>query len=306
MSLITTVPPTLPAPEPGWIPSPLYRMTVDEYEAMVESGALKSRNRFHLINGYLVAKMTQNPPHVVADELLRCGARSASSRRPVPRPRGQADPAPAGGTASPSPTVASCGERSAITRAATPGRTTSPWSIEVADPAWPTDRKLAAEVYGPARHPRLLDRQSGPSPGRGLHRPGAARIRVAHGLRGGTVRPGRDRWAGARPDRRRGGLAIAAGRPECKGMIVVRTRDGRETRGSAWRGRRRIRPGRKADRPGRVRRPARRPEGRVPAGRVGTGGIAATDPTGPGPGHEPADPGPDPSRPRGPAPSPSS
>ena len=38
---------------------------------MVESGGLESRNRFHLINGYLVAKMTQNPPHAVADESLR-------------------------------------------------------------------------------------------------------------------------------------------------------------------------------------------------------------------------------------------
>ena len=62
MSMITFAQPTIPAPEPGWIPSRLNRMTVDEYEAMVASGALKSRNRFHRINGDLVAGMTQNPP----------------------------------------------------------------------------------------------------------------------------------------------------------------------------------------------------------------------------------------------------
>ena len=70
MSTITSTMPPAPA-MPAWIPSPLYRMTVEEYEAMVASGAFKGRNRFHLINGYLVERMTQNPPHTIAD--LRCG-----------------------------------------------------------------------------------------------------------------------------------------------------------------------------------------------------------------------------------------
>jgi hypothetical protein len=70
MSMIISAQPMVPPPEPGWIPSRLYRMTVDEYEAMVASGALKTGNRFQLINGYLVAKRTQNPPHAIVDELL--------------------------------------------------------------------------------------------------------------------------------------------------------------------------------------------------------------------------------------------
>jgi Putative restriction endonuclease len=44
-------------------------MTVQQYVAIVESGAFTARDRFHLINGYLVAKKTHNPPHVVADDL---------------------------------------------------------------------------------------------------------------------------------------------------------------------------------------------------------------------------------------------
>src|SRR5262245_33966603 len=56
---------------PDWIPAPLYRLTLDQYEAMVASGALTGKERVHLINGYLVAKMTQNEPHATADEL--CG-----------------------------------------------------------------------------------------------------------------------------------------------------------------------------------------------------------------------------------------
>jgi Uma2 family endonuclease len=46
-------------------------MTLEQYEAMVASGAFTASDRFHLINGYLVAKMTQNSPHSTADEL--CG-----------------------------------------------------------------------------------------------------------------------------------------------------------------------------------------------------------------------------------------
>ncbi len=57
--------------DPRWIPSPLYRLTLEEYEAMVASDVFRGRERFHLINGYLVAKMTQNDRHATADEL--CG-----------------------------------------------------------------------------------------------------------------------------------------------------------------------------------------------------------------------------------------
>jgi len=58
--------------EPGWIPSPLYRLTLEQYEAMVNSGVFSGSERFHLINGLLVAKMTQNDLHSTADEL--CGS----------------------------------------------------------------------------------------------------------------------------------------------------------------------------------------------------------------------------------------
>lgn len=68
MSTITATP---VFPDPAWVPSPLYRLTLDQYEAMVASGAFTAKDRFHLINGFLVAKMTQNDPHSTADEL--CG-----------------------------------------------------------------------------------------------------------------------------------------------------------------------------------------------------------------------------------------
>ena len=72
---------------PGWIPWPLYRLTLDQYEAMVASGVFSGRERFHLINGFLVAKMTQNDLHATADEL--CGdalGRTIPAGWHVPRP----------------------------------------------------------------------------------------------------------------------------------------------------------------------------------------------------------------------------
>jgi Uma2 family endonuclease len=59
---MSTPPLVLPA-DPGWIPSSLYRLTVSQYQALIESGALGERDRVHLINGFLVAKMVHNPPH---------------------------------------------------------------------------------------------------------------------------------------------------------------------------------------------------------------------------------------------------
>jgi Uma2 family endonuclease len=68
--MITTQP-TEPPSITEWVPSPLYRMSLDRYEAMVDSGLFTKRDRLHLINGLLVAKMTKNPPHVVACDLTR-------------------------------------------------------------------------------------------------------------------------------------------------------------------------------------------------------------------------------------------
>lgn len=70
-TMAPTQPMAPPATDPGWIPSPLYRLTLDQYERMVESGIFNAHDHVHLINGYLVAKMTQNDPHCTADDL--CG-----------------------------------------------------------------------------------------------------------------------------------------------------------------------------------------------------------------------------------------
>lgn len=71
---MSTISPTQSIESPGiseWVPSPLFRMSLERYEAMVESGAFTEHDRVHLINGFLVEKMAQGDPHCVADDLCR-------------------------------------------------------------------------------------------------------------------------------------------------------------------------------------------------------------------------------------------
>jgi hypothetical protein len=51
-------------PQPTEVPSwPPYRMPLEQYEAMVESGIFTERDKLQLINGILVAKVTRGDDH---------------------------------------------------------------------------------------------------------------------------------------------------------------------------------------------------------------------------------------------------
>ena len=55
-----------------WVPKRLARLTVDQYEAMVDSGVFTKRDRFTLINGFLVANVPKSPRHTfVGKNLVR-------------------------------------------------------------------------------------------------------------------------------------------------------------------------------------------------------------------------------------------
>jgi Uma2 family endonuclease len=55
-----------------WVPKRLARLTVEQYEAMVNAGVFGKRDRFTLINGFLVAKVPKSPRHTfVAKNLAR-------------------------------------------------------------------------------------------------------------------------------------------------------------------------------------------------------------------------------------------
>ncbi len=147
MSTIATTPTVIPG-APDWIPPRLRRMSVEEYERLAASGIIPSSNQFHLINGFLVEKMTHNPPH--ANSFQRTGAELG---RVVPagwhvRP---ALPVRLPGQAS-MPEPDHCVARGSIDDYAE--RHPDPGDIalvvEVSDSTLSEDRELAAWVYGPA------------------------------------------------------------------------------------------------------------------------------------------------------------
>jgi Uma2 family endonuclease len=73
MSTLAPIEPVVEPAEEDFMPSPesLYRMSIEKYEAMVASGVFSKRDRFHLINGFLVAKMTEYLPHTYACDAVR-------------------------------------------------------------------------------------------------------------------------------------------------------------------------------------------------------------------------------------------
>ncbi len=78
MSTVTMPESTTTAAEPatqGLDPGSAVSLQPGALRGARRIGAFSKRDRFHLINGYLVAKMTQNPPHTTADDL--CGAASS-------------------------------------------------------------------------------------------------------------------------------------------------------------------------------------------------------------------------------------
>ena len=49
----------------------LWRLSVDQYHQMIRAGILTEDDRVELLEGLLVTKMTKNPPHIVATDLLQ-------------------------------------------------------------------------------------------------------------------------------------------------------------------------------------------------------------------------------------------
>ena len=129
--------------------------------------APRARNRFHLINGYLVEKMTQNPPHAIADQ--RCGSELVGSSRragtcvppsrPAPRPRQRA-------RARSLRRARTIDDYGAASRAGRHGPGRRGRRLQ------PGGRpRLRHQPLWARGHPGLLDRQRERPPGRGLHRP---------------------------------------------------------------------------------------------------------------------------------------
>jgi Uma2 family endonuclease len=65
IAILNTEPPVTIPTEPIW------RLSVAQYHAMAQAGILQEDDRLELLEGWLVAKMTKNPPHRLATGLLQ-------------------------------------------------------------------------------------------------------------------------------------------------------------------------------------------------------------------------------------------
>ena len=111
MSTTTATRPTASSPPPH------HRITVDEYERIIEAGALEDPSRVELIDGYMVDKMGKNAGHSYSTkETLK---RWTAGSRPGGR-RGKKSPCGSPRTTSQSPTSRSSGVPTPITNSGPP------------------------------------------------------------------------------------------------------------------------------------------------------------------------------------------
>jgi hypothetical protein len=121
-------------------------MSIEKYEAMVQSGVFTKRDRLELIEGFLVSKMTQHPPHASVCETSRdvLGRKLPTSwhirgEKPLRMPLQSSLPEP-------DSAVARGGPRDYLVRHPEPPDVAL--VVEVADSSLDEDRNLMARIYG--------------------------------------------------------------------------------------------------------------------------------------------------------------
>jgi Uma2 family endonuclease len=156
MSLTSQV----PAHDLDLPPVPVRRFTVDEYLRMVTANVFDGDDRHELLAGWVVSKMTRNPPHEVgialADEALRALLPAGW------RLRNQSSITTADSVPEPDLSVVRGAIRDYIGRH--PGPQDMALAIEVADSSLPKDRNLKGRIYARAGIPvywiiNLVDRK---------------------------------------------------------------------------------------------------------------------------------------------------
>ena len=193
-------------PPPGRVP---YRLSVEQYEAMVASGAFKKEDRLELIEGSLVEKMTKGPNHSTGSEDCSCDPCCAPRwlARPIEKPIRIPDR-----DSEPEPDVSVARGKTADYRRRHPGPAEVGLVVEVADSSVEDDRAMAM-TYGGGGIPVYWLVNVARRPARSLHgaeRPfPARRLPPLRRLPSRPRRPGGPRRPRGRPDRR--GRPTAAG-----------------------------------------------------------------------------------------------
>jgi len=71
MSGVLTQPSSVVSPLPAAPTEPVWRLSVDQYHEMIRAGILMSGDPVELLEGWLIEKMTKNPPHTLATRFIR-------------------------------------------------------------------------------------------------------------------------------------------------------------------------------------------------------------------------------------------
>jgi Uma2 family endonuclease len=153
-------------PDLGLVPDmewpPLYRLTVEQYEAMRAAGILGEDDAVELIDGLLVTKMTKKPPHVVACELTFWAIHGILP--PGWRPRWES-PVRTPKRSEPEPDISVVrGEDPRANTQLHPGPDDVALLVEVAESSLGFDRRAKLRIYAAAGIPyywiiNLVDRQ---------------------------------------------------------------------------------------------------------------------------------------------------
>ncbi|MBV9126024.1 MAG: Uma2 family endonuclease [Planctomycetes bacterium] len=99
MSVALKTPLPSPAAEGPLLPGLVYQFTVEQYQQMIEAGIFTANDRVELLEGWIIHKMTQNPPHAVAvdyaQEILRAmlpAAWKVREQKPIQTSDSQPEP----------------------------------------------------------------------------------------------------------------------------------------------------------------------------------------------------------------------
>lgn len=140
---------TEPELDPAPPPYPVKRFTVDEYHRMIDAGVFADDDRFELLEGWIIPKMSRNPPH---DALLML-IQEALSRTLPPGWVSRNQSAITTRESEPEPdfVVVRGGARDYFDRH--PGPADIALAIEVSESSLGRDRTLKARIYARAGVP---------------------------------------------------------------------------------------------------------------------------------------------------------
>jgi Uma2 family endonuclease len=148
------------SPPPSGTP-PLHRITVDEYERIIRSGALENPSRIELIDGYMVDKMAKSPEHSFSATATH---QAFADRLPAGWLARQEQPVKIPAYNEPEPDVSVIRGIIADYRHRSPGPGDVALLVEVSDSSLGQDRGLKLAVYATDGIPvywivNLVDRQ---------------------------------------------------------------------------------------------------------------------------------------------------